>query len=56
MNNSFCSIVKQFANDFHLWLHSQKLLENRLICDPKIVIHSNSCIILYSIAELLWPW
>ena len=32
-----------FANDFHSW----KLLANRLTRDPKIVIHGNSCIILY---------
>ena len=38
----------RFANDFHSWLrHSWKLLANRLTRDPKIVIHSNSCIILY---------
>ena len=38
----------RFANDFHSWLrHSQKLLANRLICDPKIAIHGNSWIILY---------
>ena len=37
-----------FANDFHLWLrHLWKLLANRLTRDPKIVIHGNSCIILY---------
>ena len=38
----------RFANDFHSWLrHSWKSLANRLTRDPKIVIHSNSCIILY---------
>ena len=38
----------RFANDFHSWLrHSWKLLANRLTRDPKIVIHGNSCIILY---------
>ena len=38
----------QFANDFHSWLrHSWKSLANRLTRDPKIVIHGNSCIILY---------
>ena len=38
----------QFANDFHSWLrHSWKYLANRLTRDPKIVIHGNSCIILY---------
>ena len=37
-----------FANDFHSWLrHSWKLLANRLTRDPKIVVHGNSCIILY---------
>ena len=40
----------RFANDFHLWLrHSWKSLANRLTRDPKIVIHGNSCIILYFI-------
>ena len=44
----FGSLVMRFANDFHSWLrHSWKLLENRLTRDPKIVIHGNSCIILY---------
>ena len=38
----------RFAIDFHSWLrHSWKLLANRLTRDPKIVIHGNSCIILY---------
>ena len=44
----FGSLVMRFANNFHSWLrHSWKLLANRLTCDPKIVIHGNSCIILY---------
>ena len=44
----FGSLVMRFANDFHSWLHdSWKLLANRLTRDPKIVIHGNSCIILY---------
>ena len=48
MNNDFGSLVMRFANDFHSWLrHSWKLLANRLTRDPKIVIHGNSCIILY---------
>ena len=34
----------RFANDFHSW---RKSLANRLTRDPKIVIHGNSCIILY---------
>ena len=38
----------RFANNFHSWLrHSWKLLANRLTRNPKIVIHGNSCIILY---------
>ena len=42
----------RFANDFHSWLrHSWKLLANRLTRDPKIVIHGNSCIILYIIGS-----
>ena len=46
------SLVMRFANDFHSWLrHSWKLLANRLTRDPKIVIHGNSCIILYFIAQ-----
>ena len=44
----FGSLVMRFANDFHSWLrHSWKLLANRLTRDPKIVVHGNSCIILY---------
>ena len=44
----FGSLVRLFANDFHSWLHHLwKSLANRLTCDPKIVIHGNSCIILY---------
>ena len=44
----FGSLVIRFANDFHSWLrHSWKPLANRLTRDPKIVIHGNSCIILY---------
>ena len=40
--------MRRIANDFHSWLrHSWKLLANRLTRDPKIVIHGNSCIILY---------
>ena len=58
----------RFANDFHSWLrHSWKLLANRLTRDPKIVIHGNSCIILYIItghpiydnspvSQLFLPW
>ena len=43
----------RFANDFHSWLrHSWKLLANRLTRDPKIVIHGNSCIILYILIML----
>ena len=38
----------RFANDFHSWRrHSRQLLANRLTRDPKIVIHGNSCIILF---------
>ena len=44
----FGSLVMRFTNDFHSWLrHSWKSLANRLTRDPKIVIHGNSCIILY---------
>ena len=49
----FGSLVMRFANDFHSWLrHSWKLLANRLTRDPKIVIHGNSCIILYFLYNL----
>ena len=38
----------RFADDFHSWLrHLWKSSANRLTRDPKIVIHGNSCIILY---------
>ena len=44
----FGSLVPRFANDFHSWLrHSWKSLANSLTHDLKIVIHGNSCIILY---------
>ena len=50
VNNDFWVLVMRFAHDFHSWLrHSWKLLANRLTRDPKIVIHGNSCIILYII-------
>ena len=53
MNNDFGSLVMRFTNDFHSWFrHSRKSLANRLTRDPKIVIHGNSCIILYF---LNWP-
>ena len=43
----------RFTNDFHSWLrHSWKSVANRLTRDPNIVIHSNSCIILY----IAHPW
>ena len=42
MNNDF------WVTRDAIWLrHSWKLLANRLTRDPKIVIHGNSCIILY---------
>ena len=54
MNNDFGSLVMRFANDFHSWLcHSWKLLESRLTREPKIVIHGNSCIILYIIIIII---
>ena len=47
----FGSLVMRSANNFHSWLrHSWKLLANRLTRDPKIVIHSNSCIFLHVFA------
>ena len=52
------SLMMRFANDFHSWLrHSWKLLANRLTRDPEIVIHGNSCIILYFLLPyrmILW--
>ena len=51
----FGSLVMRFANDFHSWLrHSWKSSANRLTRDPKIVIHGNSCIILYFLNENVW--
>ena len=48
MNNDLGSVVMRFTTDFQTWLrHSGKLLANRLTRDPKVVIHSNSCISLY---------
>ena len=45
---SIFTAVRRFGNDFHSWLrHSWKSLPNRLTRDKKIVIHGNSCIILY---------
>ena len=44
----FWSLVMWFANDFNSWLrHSWKSLANHLTRDQKLVIHGNSCIILY---------
>ena len=44
----FWSLVRWFANDFHEWRsHEWKSLANHLTRDQKIVIHGNSCIILY---------
>ena len=44
----FWSLMRWFANDFHSWLrHSWKSLANHLTRDQKIIIHGNSCIILY---------
>ena len=44
----------RFANNFHSWLrHSWKPLANRLTRDPKIVIHGNSCIILYIFTDAI---
>ena len=44
----FWSRVGWFANDFHEWRsHEWKSLANHLTRDQKIVIHGNSCIILY---------
>ena len=40
--------VMRFANDCHKWRsHESKSLTNRITSDPKIVIHSNKCIILF---------
>ena len=48
----FLSLVMGFTNDFHSWLHhSWKSLANRLTREPKIVIHGNSCIILYILMQ-----
>ena len=50
VNNDFWSLVIWFTNDFHSWLrHSWKILANHFTRDQTIVIHSNSCIILYII-------
>ena len=44
----FRLLVMRFDNDFHSWLrHLWIYLVNRLTRGPKIVIHGNSCIILY---------
>ena len=44
----FWSLVRWFANNFNSWLrHSWKSLANHLTRDQKMVIHGNSCIILY---------
>ena len=46
--------MRWFANDFHSWLrHSWKSLANHLTRDQKIVIHGNSCIILYIYKSLV---
>ena len=45
----------RFADDFHEWRSLEwKSSANRLTRDPKIVIHSNSCIILYISGGHIW--
>ena len=44
----FWALVRWYANDFHSWLrHSWNPLTNHLTRDQQIVIHGNSCIIIY---------
>ena len=53
----FWSLVRWFANDFHSWLrHSWKSLANHPPRDQKIVIHGNSCIILYYFLVFISSW
>ena len=45
----FWSFMTRFANDVHSWLHhSWKSLTSHITHDQKIIIHGNSCIILYN--------
>ena len=51
------SLVMWFANDFNSWLrHLWKSLANHLTRDPKIIIHGNSCIILYILHSQWYCW
>ena len=43
MNNDFLSLVMRFSNYFHSW----RIIRKSPHLWPKIVIHGNSCIILY---------
>ena len=53
----FGSPVMRFTNDFHSWLrHSWRSLANHLTRDQKIVIHDNSCIILYVFIYIYSPF
>ena len=48
--------MRWFANDFHSWLrHSWKSLANHPTRDQKIIIHGNSCIILYIFERVKMP-
>ena len=51
MNNDFGVTREAICQWFFT---SDELLANRLTRDPKIVIHGNSCIILYSFNNMFW--
>ena len=52
VNNDFCVTRGAICQRFSLVTHSWKLLANHLTLHPKIVIHGNSCIILYIIPNI----
>ena len=41
-------VMSENPNDFHKWQsHKWKSLANRIMSDPKIVIHGNECTVLF---------
>ena len=50
----FWSRVRRFAGDFHEWRSDEwNSSADPITCDPKIVIHGNECIILFSTSYLI---
>ena len=62
VNNNFLSLVRRFGNDFHSWWFSLvtsslvKIIAESPHSWQKIVIHGNSCIILYVLHMQYLGW